>query len=506
MGSIADRMKALSGKGMDVGPSSKRMSKGLSGSPTVAHKSAAMGGMSVTGGAGTFGPARMVGEEQRPPAASSLASDHPFGDGHRPAIAPKPKHPVEPSSPAQKATPSAQPPAPTTQIAAQSAQFTSQSPPAHEREPSIQQTVTGSSSRSGKSMGSQDKTSSSAVPIRAPSPQSPRPDNTNITPPSLPNRPMVSNAGSKAEIAQPEPSAHAIQPSFPQISLHSGAMSNGNPSAASPRLPDRLDGFEKAFPSLDEFGKQFEVEESPNGAYPFEREGQPSTPQPAPPNGDRPNGGNFPHLSLPDTPSFPDLPSAPTGRPGLPPPPSRPDSLKSPETKGLGPPSADAPLKRSASTANVSTLAGPTDLLSDSPTSEFPPEPPAPPAILRPSEPVQTRSPEIRDPSPSLSFPVAKPTPGPLAPKEPSKKLTKPKFPFSNSIEPDTIRTYLLNPAVDILLLDTRSEEEYQRSHVGQEYEARSAKVTVVWMDPTVLMRNECDPPRLPIMPLIRAG
>lgn len=93
--------------------------------------------------------------------------------------------------------------------------------------------------------------------------------------------------------------------------------------------------------------------------------------------------------------------------------------------------------------------------------------------------------------SPGLSFPVAKPTPGPPPPREPTKEVAKPKFPLTNAIEPELLRSYFLDPSVDILLLDVRVEEEFQRSHVGEEYEARGAKVKVVWMDGTVLMRNE---------------
>jgi len=69
--------------------------------------------------------------------------------------------------------------------------------------------------------------------------------------------------------------------------------------------------------------------------------------------------------------------------------------------------------------------------------------------------------------------------------------VSKPKFPLSNSVDPDTLRTYFHNPSVDILLLDARNEEEYQRGYVGQEYEGRGAKMNVVWIDPTILMRNE---------------
>ena len=50
MGSIADRMLALSGKGMDVSNSTKRNSKEMTSSPVIPHKSAALGAMSIAGG------------------------------------------------------------------------------------------------------------------------------------------------------------------------------------------------------------------------------------------------------------------------------------------------------------------------------------------------------------------------------------------------------------------------------------------------------------------------
>jgi ubiquitin carboxyl-terminal hydrolase 8 len=47
-----------------------------------------------------------------------------------------------------------------------------------------------------------------------------------------------------------------------------------------------------------------------------------------------------------------------------------------------------------------------------------------------------------------------------------------------------------VNPAVDMVILDVRGEEDFGRGHVGQEYEERGAKVRIVWVDPTVLMRD----------------
>jgi ubiquitin carboxyl-terminal hydrolase 8 len=67
--------------------------------------------------------------------------------------------------------------------------------------------------------------------------------------------------------------------------------------------------------------------------------------------------------------------------------------------------------------------------------------------------------------------------------------LVKPNFPFTSSITPDTLRSYFMNAAVDVLIVDVRPSEEFQKGFVGTEYVERGCKVNVVWIDPTVLMR-----------------
>lgn len=66
--------------------------------------------------------------------------------------------------------------------------------------------------------------------------------------------------------------------------------------------------------------------------------------------------------------------------------------------------------------------------------------------------------------------------------------LKKPDFPLTNSIVPNALREYLLNPAVDVLLLDVRPEEEFLKGFVGAEYHERR-HINIVWLDPQVLMR-----------------
>jgi ubiquitin carboxyl-terminal hydrolase 8 len=67
----------------------------------------------------------------------------------------------------------------------------------------------------------------------------------------------------------------------------------------------------------------------------------------------------------------------------------------------------------------------------------------------------------------------------------------KPKFPYTNSIQPETVREYILNPSVKMLLLDLRTEEEFKNGYVGQEYESKGYPVAAMWLDPTVLTRAE---------------
>ena len=301
------------------------------------------------------------------------------------------------------------------------------------------------------------------------------------------------------------------------------ATQNGDTEEKLPsgETPRQLEDFEKAFPSLAEFGKQFGDDDEkvdPNLPPIFEQDPDPprrrsvvSIPKPSGPRDlkkvtSKPD--EQPEITLPDVPKFPDIPSAPTHRLDLPPPPSRPTDLASPpleppdisslriSTK-LRPPSptVGSEIQRPASTPNVATLMDNEDAMFPTiPTETKRPGPPPMPAALRrdrsdKSEPEEARSPALSPPmEPDSSKQASVPLPGPS--QRPRPHHTKPKFPLTNSIDPDTIRTYLLNPAVDLLFLDVRPEEETKKGHVGQEYEERGAKVPVVWIDPTILFRD----------------
>lgn len=102
-------------------------------------------------------------------------------------------------------------------------------------------------------------------------------------------------------------------------------------------------------------------------------------------------------------------------------------------------------------------------------------------------------SPASSHPTPTTRHPLPQPPSRPPAPDalQPTlKPKEKPKFPFSNSITPDELREYFLNPSVEMLFLDIRPEDEWKKGSVGREYEKRGARVEIAWLDPTVLLRE----------------
>nr|XP_019051247.1 hypothetical protein I302_01696 [Kwoniella bestiolae CBS 10118]OCF30177.1 hypothetical protein I302_01696 [Kwoniella bestiolae CBS 10118] len=423
-GSIADRMKALGGHGMDVGNSSKRFSKDLASPSNVTAN--------------------------RPSPTTSIHSL-------------TPSNPVQPNGTGASAGGNLGSLRTTKPISNRERSGSDKTINAHQ---------TGSSTRSRRSTN----------PIEGDRPLPSAPSLTNHSPVTTTHPPQPPTITTSSPAAGPsKPPLPAIPSSLTSRNL--AAQSENNEADTS---SGTLKDFEKAFPSLSDFGKQTSDKSGlPNGSAKFTHH-----------NPIMEESGESPDINLPDVPSFPTLPSAPSNRPGLPlpPPPPRPDSINPLEhedtpsnEKALSPPmpEAGAGLKRPASTPNVATLPGDVDLLSDEPILEnggdkHPSRPPAP--IPPPSRSGQTQpSPRTRN-----SLPQPPQTNG--IPH--SQEFKKPKFPFSNSVTPDELRSYFLNPAVDVLLLDVRSEEDFKRGYVGKEYEPRGAKVNVVWMDPTVLMRD----------------
>jgi len=442
-----------------------------------------MGGNSVTGGAGNLGVARLAGQQQR--------GQHEIGDGKRSRAG---------SSASSKQT---GPPHSTHR------ESIAPNTPAPSSGPA---TVVGNQSPAGRTSRSRRSTdaSLSAAPTHQPngssnnvSPnhsgnpsqpeQSPQPSRSYL--PSVPSDPVKN--GSISAASQP--------PAHPESPAHSTSLPRPDPPAKT-LSADNLHEFEKAFPSLTEFSKQYD--EPPAGFAAFARDPDSKEDVSGMPNvrsnelkhpveswrqaiheDDEEN--NFPDVA--GLPSLPSLPSVPRSKPGLPTPPSKPDELRG----GVGPPSPDPHLdiRRPVSTPNVAALND------SSKEQERTTQPPAR-SPLGPRPPVHggsanangtqkvngMTSPIANEHSPAVSFPVPQPTAGPS--KEKGKELVKPKFPFSNSIDCDSLRSYFLNPAVDVLLLDVRPEEEFQKGYVGVEYEQRGAKINIVWLDPTVVMRD----------------
>lgn len=509
MGSIADRMKALSGKGMNVGQPNKRISKDFGQPPSPllppSSKSASIGGMSVTGGAGNFGPARhamggvdvpraLPGKPPSPPeSVDDRATVKPSATGSSTKSSnsgPSHQHPEESDMGARRSNNR-----PTTiREAPQESSSRSRSGSNAVAGSSQYQSsiVQGSSVRDGGALrptaSREENQNTASSRSRSGSNAVDGPTNRGPSIPELPaSQPLRATAPpSPSHISSTAPPLRPITP----VPVPAEPLRPVPPRSPShpppPEMADDMDKFANAFPSLSEFGKQFEEDEASfkaqNGtSYPFERALPSGMSNGHAPSGSRSqdhnNGPSFPQL-----PSFPVLPSVPVGLPsnprsGLPPPPK---AMSPPSPGGFEiprPTSAPAPMDK--------------DVLTTSPISEVPP-----PSIKSPSD----RSFQ----SPTLSFPVAVPTPAnghskphtlnstksPITNGSPP-QWEKPKFPIVNAVDPDTLRSYFLNPTVEMLLLDIRSEEEFQRGYVGKEYEPRGAKVNVIWMDPTVLMRQE---------------
>ncbi|WRT70548.1 uncharacterized protein IL334_007546 [Kwoniella shivajii] len=532
-GSIADRMKALGGHGMDIGnpnsnsnhnhnPPVKRYGKDLS-APPIAAKPSQLSSIhtpstssqvhnNATGSSagGNLGSLRATNTRQR---SGSGSSSH--------------------NIPSPSSATSVKPPSIREEKQSQT----------------VRPSATGSSTRSRRSTNPIDgdrPLPTAPIVTNSPSPvnQNPLPIIPSISPP---NRSYIKPS---IQPSTATPSRHPL-PFIPQSHTSRSLAAQGQVNEAD-TSSGTLKDFEKAFPSLSEFGKQFQDDDddlSRANARIAQWSSSISSGKQQPDKSGLPNGSSkvthqrdlaideddSSEMKLPDIPNFPVLPSAPSNRPGLPLPPRRADSIdamakdsSSPnDEKALSPPVPEpgAGLKRPASVPNVATLPGDVDLLSDEPILEgdkdkHPSKPSAPIPQSRfgpPNGVVKDSAPNgvTRDTaptaglkdlrSPPLSFPVAVPTPPPStqnrnrdsAPPATtanglhhSQNFQKPKFPFSNSVTPDELRSYFLNPAVEMLLLDVRSEEEFQRGYVGREYEPRGAKVNIAWMDPTVLMRE----------------
>ncbi|KAL7422668.1 ubiquitin-specific protease doa4 [Cryptotrichosporon argae] len=482
-GSIADRMRALGGKGMDVG--------------TAPHAHSRRPSLSVTGGAGTLGVARRAPDGGE---AGAAQNGH-AGEGLRGVAREAGRDDARqasncattPAAPCANATP----PAPTASMSTFPAPAQVPSTPrSTSRRPAGGREQPKSTPPSGLAQSPHDHDLAGQLRRDSPSP----------TPHGVDDDLLARFRQLSAQYTPDAPLAPSpASPAHPHLEPSTPAHPMGSNGPAPPSSPDDLAKFASAFPSLSEFGKQFDE------PLPLQRfEHQP--PSPAANGHGSADGGAG---EIDGLPSFPSIPNA---RPGLPSPPAKPDFLRDHthkdhlDAKALSPPSADlSDIRRPASTPNVNLIE--TDLLSSPP----PPAPKqslqphsrvpqaasplhhmsAPPAPAFPTAPPSTSlamtHPADRPHSP-LVFPTAKPAAAPAGGSGPSSVPTgsaepKPHFPITSAIAPQQLREYFLSLNVEMLLLDVRYEDEYKRGYVGQEYEARGAKVNVVWLDPTVVLR-----------------
>jgi hypothetical protein len=437
-GSIAARMAALRGAGMQVQTSHKRVSRDLGGSASsgVTPNSAGLSAVSAMSG-------------NRSPIMGS-------GKGSN--------TPVEQSGSRRGSVAGSQPYSPQTQLDQNKtgSSFTSiksthlpsrlHSTPHEPLQQAFDQDLP------GRSPASDEKAGYAVSPRSAAR--------------ALPSVPTVSSHHHKASL----PNLPLSQPTSSFATY--GHLSNGNSSAnpsptitparsrqntissAVPEQDDQMAHFSSQFPSLDEF------EHKPDFAMPLLSSVN---------GGERPwlprqKSGNGRAVDRPDTITesgedesdgfkIPRLPSPPRNKPG-PPDIAGPNGLN-----GLGPP--DVPQR-------PSSLPIPdTESLNGGETS---PGLPAlkPSAALGP--PPLAPKPQFRSNGPVFSS---------------DKPAIKPALPFTNSIMPRTLADYLDNAALKVLLIDTRSYNEHKSGWIGQDLQLPDGRtVDSVWVDPTILQRH----------------
>lgn len=291
-------------------------------------------------------------------------------------------------------------------------------------------------------------------------------------PRALPSVPTVSSHHHKASL----PNLPSSQPTPSYVTY--GHLSNGTASAnpsqtvtpvrsrqntvssAVPEEEDHMAHFSSQFPSLDEF------EHKPDFAMPalssVNGGERPWLPRQKSGNGrtvDRPDTITESREDESDGFRMPRLPSPPRNKPGLS------DTVGLNGMNGLGPP--DIPQR-------PSSLPMPdTEMLNGGQTS------PGLPAL----KPANAMGPPPLAPKPQFKTNASVPTS--------EKPAVKPSLPFTNSIMPRTLSDYLDNPALKVLLIDTRSFNEHQSGWIGQDMQLPDGRsVDSVWVDPTILQRQ----------------
>lgn len=272
---------------------------------------------------------------------------------------------------------------------------------------------------------------------------------------SSPASPSSIQSRSRQNTISSNTSRKSLDP--PPVPSHPVAASA--PTAAADNDDDEITQFSSHFPSLDE------LEEKSGFHVPVNSSSPSATSSP------RLNGGNRTPLSRYD---------------------SRPDTIQESEENGA----TGLPHFPAAPTYKPGMQGHQASEVAEQSTSR-----------LRQSHPSTLSIPEL-PPRPS-SLPDAetsmtRPTPSPKPPAQavtdsiPSQtQLTKTTLPYTNSIMPATLRQYLQDPSLKILLIDTRSFEEHKKGWIGQEPDSYTDKNDAVWVDPTILQREGLDSQKL---------
>lgn len=553
-GSIADRMKALSGHGMDVGSGSKRMSRDMA-PPRSSGTAAAAGG----GGAPPAFNWPAV-----PPSPMARRASQDLHHQCRPSLPRPPSISMMPNhgSSASLSGMNGISPNPTGGSTTSTRASPNKGSVPLYRSSSATSNV---STRANQVPSVPHSLVGSTAPLPPPA-DSPKTSTTRLEPQQTPERTALNPSPLRPSHPLPTP------PTAPATRVES------------PNATERIDKFHQAFPSLDELGKQFDDDGFAIPALPstISASNGPRHPLPELPKKDADDAVAF--LGFPSLPSVPtDLPgtSRALPKPPLPPPPPAPrlDEMRSPEARledlrspqarldnlrgSPAPPRFDdlrsppapprlADLETDGEADNIAAPSPPSpdlgtharpastlgfsaqnslslspfttphasvldedaklkvvpqdalyppspskaDLSSPEPLAvspvangqdTFPPV--SPPPVAGPSSPaVKAQSP----PAKTLVMPVPMVAPGPgpsngALPRGP----VKPNFPFTNSITPETLRSYFTNKAVQVLILDVRPADEFALGYIGTEYYLREGcgDINIVWIDPTVLKR-----------------
>ncbi|KAJ9119135.1 hypothetical protein QFC22_003626 [Naganishia vaughanmartiniae] len=271
------------------------------------------------------------------------------------------------------------------------------------------------------------------------------------------------NAGAKPEVIQEDEEMAHFSTAFPPLSEFEGMPAFTEPSS----LPSPSNN--SAQSSLPVNG-QFRNDEAEGDAVSALF---PSAPKNRPGDiSEKPRGGSIPTIGLTDT-------SRERTNGG--------ENGSHPSSGGLSGLSAPDPVQRPSSlpmpdTARATSLEK-SYFPSPPGSSGLPSTPKEFNATLLPS----TMSPSIGG---SRSKPPLPPIPG-VKPKTLS--TPKPTLPLTNSISPEVLYDYLQEPALTLLVIDTRSYEDHQQDYIGKESFVEGRRTNTIWIDPTILARPGLD-------------